>query len=206
MQQRYLTRHIGCLMAAPQGHVLWHGCCPSAIPTPTLTQTHTDPLRGLADPWLPLHNRCVLQGGAAILAALWKSLAFVWDLISVIHRTSPGSRSWHWWCQVLPPPSISLTRSIPIPPSYHVSFLIFPSFTPSLFVVALKEALTEAKLVGVHTLYLMWMCLMAAPGSNYINSVECVAAHPSFLSVSDCNVSTKAAKLKRVIHNGIIVS
>lgn len=154
----------------------------------THTQTNTDPLRGLADPWFPLSNHCVLQGGAAILAALWKNLAFVWDLISVIHRPSPGSCGWHWWCQVLPPPSFFYLSHTLYPYCYSLaaSLSMSSSLSPlSLFVVALKEALTKAKLVGVHTLTLLWLCLMAAPGSDHINMLSvCVCVHVLLLRVS----------------------
>lgn len=82
--------------------------------TPPLhTHTHT---QGLGRPLLPPSLITVFsRGHATILAALCKSLAFVWDLISVIHRSSPGSQGWHQWCQVLPPSSHALVLFNPLP-------------------------------------------------------------------------------------------
>lgn len=94
----------------------------------THTHTHTHPLRGLADPWFPLSNHCVLQGAQPFSPLFAEAWHLLWDLISVIHRPSPGSCGWHRRC--LPPsPSLSFCSGI-FPPAFF-------SFAP--VVVALKR-------------------------------------------------------------------
>lgn len=90
MQRRYLTPYWlsdGCTSGSCSVTWLLSRCHPHMHTPP---RTHTDPLRAWQTPGSPSLITVSRGGGGGVLP---NSLVFVWDLISVIHRPSLGSRA-----------------------------------------------------------------------------------------------------------------
>ena len=89
----------------------------AVVPVPSLhthfTQTHTDPLRGLADPRLPLYNHCVLWGRVAAIGCSLEKLGIC--LRSHFCNSSHVSRE-PWLALVMPSPPSSFYLSHSVDP------------------------------------------------------------------------------------------
>lgn len=171
------------------------------------TRTHgpTQILQGAwQTPGSPSLITAFSRGAQPFSQRFGKGLAFV--VRSHFCNSSPVSREPRL-ALVMPSPPSFFYRSLTHTHSLSLFLLPLHPFSPSsslsppsLFVVGLKEAVTKAKLVGVHTWTLLRLCLMAAPGWDHINTSSAFVRARPFFHKCLLSTSTPAAKLKPMIH------
>lgn len=77
----------------------------------------------------------------------------------------------------------------PFLPLLHLFSPVIPPFSPVVVCCCPKKALAWAKLVGVHTLTLLWLLPMAALGQDHTKHVECVPVRTSSIRKSLLSVT-----------------